>query len=117
MSRLCLVVAKQIAGVNFFGHICEFWGGAVGHNQISALFETLQIIHHFRVEEMRRTQRWFINNHGDALGLDALHNALNGGGAEIIRIRFHGYAINTHCFRRFFDDLRGNEILAGGVSI
>lgn len=57
---------------------------AVGQDNAAFLLEGVQVMDYAGVEEEFFLQCRFINNDLNTLGLDALHHALNGGGAEVI---------------------------------
>ena len=56
-------------------------------------------------EELRRVQRWLVDHHGHALGIHALHDALDGASAEIFGVGLHRQAVHAH------------EVLAGAVGV
>jgi hypothetical protein len=58
-----------------------------------------------------------VHDDRDALGLNALHNALNSGGTEVIRGGLHDETIDANHFRFALDDLVSNEVLARGVGV
>ena len=41
---------------------------------------------HLGAEELRRVQRGLVDHHGHALGLHALHDALDGARAEVVAV-------------------------------
>lgn len=47
-------------------------------------------------EELRRVQRGLVDHHGHALGLHALHDALDRARAEVVGVRFHRQAVDAH---------------------
>ena len=47
-------------------------------------------------EELRRVQRGLVDHHGHALGLHALHDALDGARAEVVGVGLHRQAVDTH---------------------
>ena len=77
-------------------------------------------------EELRRVQRWLVDHHGHALGLHALHDALDGARAEVVGVGLHRQAVHAH--NRFLlagidavphhlQHLVGHEVLAGAVGL
>lgn len=59
-------------------------------------FKELQIIYHLATEKRATIfKRRLINDNFRPLGLDAFHHALNGGLAEVVRIRLHRKAVDT----------------------
>ena len=67
------------------------------------------------MEELSFVQGRFVDDDFNALGLDALHNALDGRRSEVIRAGFHDEAIYADHFRVATDDLVGDEVFARGV--
>ena len=62
-------------------------------------------------EELRRVQRGLVDHHGHALGLHALHDALDGARAEVVRVGLHRQAVHAHDRLPFVfsvDDLASN---------
>lgn len=51
---------------------------------------------HLGAEELRRVQRGLVDHHGRALGLHALHDALDGARAEVVGVRLHRQSVNAH---------------------
>ena len=89
-----LVSAKQIARIYFLLNIVQTAIVAVGNNGLTALLEFRQIIHDFTAKEGRTIlQRRLIDDDRCALCLDTLHDALNGGLTEVVRVGFHGQAV------------------------
>ena len=81
---------------------------------------------HLRAEELRRFQRGLIDDHGHALGLHALHDALDGDRTEVVGVRLHRQAAHAHDRLRLASEnsvpdhlqhLIGDEVLAGAVGI
>ena len=65
-------------------------------------------------------------NNRHALGLHALHDALDGARAEVVGVRFHRQAVDTHDRLRLaladavphhLQHLVGDEVLAGAVGL
>ena len=48
---------------------------------------------HLGAEEFRRVQRGLVDHHGHALGLHALHDALDGARAEVVGVGLHRQAV------------------------
>ena len=81
---------------------------------------------HLGAEELRRVQRGLVDHHGHALGLHALHDALDGARAEVVGVGLHRQAVDAHD-RLFFtfvyliphhlQHLVGDEVLAGAVGV
>ena len=81
---------------------------------------------HLEAEELRRVQRGLVDHHEHALGLHALHNALDGAHAEVVGVGLHRQAIHAHDRLRLalvrtiphlLQHLFGNEVLAGAVGL
>ena len=77
-------------------------------------------------EELRRVQRGLVDHHGHALGLHALHDALDGARAEVVGVGLHRQAVDAHDRLRFalvhavpdhLQHLVGDEVLAGAVGL
>ena len=61
-------------------------------------------------------QRRFVDDDGNAFGLDALHDALDGGCPEVVGIALHGQAVDADHVRVACDDRVRDKVLAGGVT-
>lgn len=81
---------------------------------------------HLGAEELRRVQRGLVDHHGHALGLHALHDALDGARAEVVGVRLHRQAVHAHDRLRLalvhavpyhLQHLVGDEVLAGAVGL
>ena len=77
-------------------------------------------------EELRRVQRGLVDHHGHALGLHALHDALDGARAEVVGVGLHRQAVDAHDRLRLalvhavphhLQHLVGDEVLAGAVGL
>ena len=77
-------------------------------------------------EELRRVQRGLVDHHGHALGLHALHNALDGDRGEVVGVGLHRQAVDAHDRLRlalvdavphYLQHLIGDEVLAGAVGV
>lgn len=51
---------------------------------------------HLGAEELWRVQGGLVDNHGNALGLHALHDALDGARAEVVGVGLHRQAVHAH---------------------
>ena len=80
-----LVPLKQIPRIHLVRHVSELVAPAVGDDHVAAGLEGLQVMGHLGAEELRRVQRGLVDHHGHALGLHALHDALDGARAEVAR--------------------------------
>lgn len=81
-----LVPLKQIPCRNLVLNACEFVAPAVGHDNVVVGLEDLRVMHHLAHEELRRVRRGFVDHHGHALDLHALHDALDAARAEVIGV-------------------------------
>ena len=90
------VSPEQVAGVDLLLYIIEAAVIAVGNNGLTPLFERLKVVYHLAAKEGRAVlQRRLVDDDGRALGLDPLHDALNGGLPEVVRVRLHGQAVDA----------------------
>lgn len=80
---LPLVPLKQIHRIHLVRHIRELVAPAVGDDRVAAGLEGLQVVGHLGAEELWRVLRGLVDHHGHALGLHALHDALDGARAEL----------------------------------
>ena len=87
-SPALLVPLKQIPRVDLVRHVREFVAPAIGDDHVAAGLEDLQVVGHLGAEELRRVQRGLVDHHGHALGLHALHDALDGARAEVVELDF-----------------------------
>lgn len=81
---------------------------------------------HLGAEELRRIERGLVDHHGHALGLNALHDALDGARAEVVGVGLHRQAVDAHdrllltlvhTVPHHLQHLVGHEVLAGAVGI
>lgn len=91
-----LVPLKQIPRVDLVRNVRELVAPAVGDDHVALHLEDLQVVGHLGAEEITRVQRGFVDHHGHALGLHALHDALDGARAEVVRVRLHRQAVDAH---------------------
>ena len=121
-----LVPLKQIPRVHLVRHVRELVAPAVGDDHVAAGFEGLQVVGHLGAEELRRVQRGLVDHHGHALGLHALHDALDGARAEVVGVGLHRQAVDAHDRLRLalvhavpdhLQHLVGHEVLAGAVGV
>ncbi len=77
-------------------------------------------------EELRRVQRGLVDHNGHALGLHALHDALDGARTEVVGVGLHRQAVHAHDWLRLalvhavphhLQHLDGDEVLAGAVGL
>lgn len=91
-----LVPLKQISRVSLVRHVHKLVAPAVGDDHVAAGPEGLQVVGHLGAEELRCVQRGLVDQHGHALGLHALHDALDGARAEVVGVRLHRQAVDAH---------------------
>ena len=77
-------------------------------------------------EELRSIQRGLVDHHGHALGLHALHDALDGARAEVVGVGLHRQAVDAHdrlllagvhAIPDHLQHLICHEVLAGAVGL
>ena len=90
-----LVPLKQIPRVNLVRHVRELVAPVVGDDRVAAGLEGLQVVGDLGAEELRRVQRGPVDHHGHALGLHALHDALDGARAEVVGVGLHRQAMHA----------------------
>ena len=121
-----LVPLKQVPRVNLVRHVRELVAPAVGDDRVAARLEGLKVVGHLGAEELRRVQRGLVDHHGHALGLHALHDALDGARAEVVGVGLHRQAVDAHDRLRLagvhavphhLQHLVGHEVLAGAVGL
>ena len=96
-----LVPLKQVPRVHLVRHVRELLAPAVGDDHFAAGLEGLQVVGDLGPEELWRVQRGLIDHHGHALGLHALHDALDGARAEVVGVELHRQAVDAHDRLRF----------------
>ena len=125
-GSLSLVPLKQIPRVHLVRHVRELIAPAVGDDHVAAGLEGLQVVGHLGAEELRRVQRGLVDHHGHALGLHALHDALDGACAEVVGVGLHRQVVDAHDRLRLaladaiphhLQYLVGDEVLAGAVGL
>ena len=121
-----LIPLKQISRVHLVRHVRKLVAPAVGDDHVAAGLEGLQVVGHLGAEELRRVQRGLVDHHGHALGLHALHDALDGARAEVVGVGLHRQAVHAHdrlllagvhAVPHHLQHLVGHEVLAGAVGI
>ena len=121
-----LVSFEQVACIDLVRHVRELVAPAVGDDHVAAGLEGLQVVGHLGAEELRRVQRGLVDHHGHALGLHALHDALDGARAEVVGVGLHGQAVDAHDRLRLalvhavphhLQHLVGHEVLACAVGL
>ena len=79
-----LVPLKQIPRIHLVRHVREIVAPAVGHDYVAASLEGLRVVCDLGPKGLRRVQCGPVVRHGNAHGLHALHNALDGARAEVV---------------------------------
>lgn len=108
-----LIPLKQIPRVHLVRHVHELVAPAVGHDHVAAGLEGLQVVGLLGAEELRRVRRGLVDHHGHALGLHALHDALDGARAEVVEVRLHRQAVDVRDQLRLVGMLEINRIVYG----
>ena len=104
MTRL--VTFEDVAGIDFRGDVVEDGVVAVGDDGVGLGLEGGEVVDHAAAEEGRAVLEGGLEDDDlRALGLDALHDALDGGLAEGVRAGLHREAV----------DADGHLALLGGV--
>ena len=127
---------KEVAGIDLFLDIIQDGIIAVGDDAAALPLKLLQVVDDFAAEEGGAVlEGGLVDDDRCALGLDALHDALDGGLAEVVAVRLHGQTVDADCdalLPRLFvggegltvsvgagdvEDTVGNEVLAGAVAL
>ena len=82
------------------GHVGQLVAPAVGDDHVALRLEGRKVVRHLGAEEPGRVERGLAGHHGNALGLDALHDALRARRAGAVGARLHGEAAHAHHRRR-----------------
>lgn len=112
-NSLSLIPLKQIPRVHLVRHVRELVAPAVGDDHVAAGLEGLQVVGHLGAEELRRVQRGLVDHNGHALGLHALHDALDGARAEVVGVGLHRQAVDVRDQLRLAGILEINRIVYG----
>ena len=92
-GRYALVSFKQISCIYFLRDVVQGGIIAIGDDGGGAGLEGGEVVHDLGAEEGGAVREGgFIDDHGGALGLDALHDALDGGLAEVVGVGLHRQA-------------------------
>lgn len=90
------VPQKNVPCIDLVLHIIQARVIAVGDNGLGLLFEGIQIVDYTAAKEGAAVfEGGFIDDDIGSLGLDTLHDALDGRLAEIVRAGLHRQAIDT----------------------
>lgn len=96
LYNVVLVSTEQVAGIDLLLHIVQAAIVAVGNNGLAALLELVQIVDNLAAKEGSAIlQSRLIDDNCRALGLDTLHDALNGRLTEVVGVGLHGQAVDA----------------------
>ena len=128
-----LVALKVISCIYLVFYIVQRLVIAVGNNRFALFFEFCQIINNKTSKEgLAIRDSGFIDDDLGTFGFDALHDALDGALAEIVRVALHSEAVNTNHTLLFTiripltagfviaslaKDFVGNEVLTGAIAL
>ncbi len=115
---LDLVAFENVSCVHLAGHIVKGSVVAVGDDGVGLGLEGLKVVDHAGAEEGDAVlQRGFVHYDLGALGLDALHYALDGALAEVVRSGLHGEAVHAHGDFSLLDGIvsRRGGVVAGAL--
>ena len=86
-----LIAFKQISCIDLLHHIVKGRVIAVGDDGVGAALEGGEVVHDLGAEEGGAVgEGRFVDDNRSAFGLDALHDALDGGLAEVVGAGLHG---------------------------
>ena len=95
---MILITSEDISSIHFRLHIIENWIISVGDDGLRLGFEPGQVVDHQATEEGGAILKGgLVDDDQGALGLDALHHALDGRLAEVVAAGFHREAVDTDC--------------------
>ena len=87
---------KQISRIYFLLHIFEAFVEAVGNDGAALGLEGGEVVHHAAAEEGGAVvEGGFVDDDFRALGLHALHDALDGRLAEVVGVALHRQAVHA----------------------
>ena len=96
LCRRDLVAAEDVAGIDLGGDVAEGVVEAVGDDGLAAGLEGGEVVDDEAAEEGGAVgERGLVDDDLGALGLDALHDALDGGLAEVVGVGLHRQAIDA----------------------
>ena len=96
LCRRDLVATEDVAGIDLGGDVAEGVVEAVGDDGFAAGLEGGEVVDDEAAEEGGAVgERGLIDDDLGALGLDALHDALDGGLAEVVGVGLHRQAIDA----------------------
>lgn len=90
------ISAENVSCVDFFLDVVENGIIAVGDDASAHFLEFPEVIDDLGAKESGAVlESGLVNDNGSTLSFDTLHNSLNGGLPEVVRVRLHGQAINA----------------------
>ena len=108
-----LVALEEIARVHLIRHVRELVAPAVGHDDGALTLEGLKVMGDLAAEEVLSVQRGLVDHHGHALGLHALHDALDGARAEVVGVGLHRQGVDVRDQLRLAGMLEITRIVYG----
>lgn len=109
-----LIPFKQIPSVYFLRDIIQSRVVAVGDDGGGAGLESSEVVDDLGAKEGGAVgEGGFVDDHGGTLGLNPLHDALNGGLAEVVRVSLHRQAEDADHASMF----TRRVVLAGGIVV
>lgn len=91
-----LISSKNISGVDLWGDVVEGRVVAVGNDGVALILEASKVVHDLRAEEHCAIfEGWFVDDNLCTFSLDALHHALHGALAEVVRVALHREAVDA----------------------
>lgn len=91
-----LIPPKNISSIDLWGDIVEGGVVAVGNDGVALILEASKVVHDLRAEEHCAIfERWLVDDNLCPFSLDALHHALHGALAEVVRVALHREAVDA----------------------
>ena len=91
-----LIPSKQVSRIYFLLHVFEAFVEAVGDDGAALGLEGGEVVHHAAAEEGGAVvEGGFVDDDLRALGLHALHDALDGRLAEVVGVALHRQAVHA----------------------
>ena len=128
-----LIAEVEVAGVDFVHDGLQLGAVPVGHDDLTDVLELVEVPDDPAAEEAVLLEGGLVDDHLHPLGLQALHDALDAGLAEVVGVGLHGQAVEPHhagvaggavpalaagaVVAGLLQDALGNEVLAGAVGV